>query len=136
MPPRFAVACWFLLASLSGGLAAQSPVPAALASPGLRQAALDGASSVFSDIEIRSTAHLVTVVVMDSSLAVADALGRGAEAASIASAIERAMSGRPEYAGVMSIHVDFVDRESSRMAAPRGFEFNRTPSGSFVGHRS
>ena len=136
MSRHLIVACWFVLASLGGGVAAQTSGPAAMRTPGLRQAALNGAASAHADVEVRSTGHLVTVIVTGSALAADDAQAWDREAAAIAGEIERAMAGASEYTGVMSIHVDFVDAGAGRSTPVRAFVFNRTPAGSFASHRS
>jgi hypothetical protein len=104
--------------------------------PGLRQAALSGAASAQADVEVRSTAHMVTVIVTGSTLAANDAPAWDREAVAIAGEIERAMAGAPEYTGVMSIHVDFIDAGAGRSTPTRTFVFNRTPAGSFARHSS
>lgn len=136
MSRHLVVACWFVFASLGGGVAAQTSPPTAMQTPGLRQAALNGAASAHADVEVRSTEHLVTIIVTGSTLAAHDAQAWDTEAAAIADAIERAMAGLSEYTGVMSIHVDFLDGGAGHSTPTRTFVFNRTPGGSFAPHRS
>lgn len=136
MSRHLVFACWFLLASLGGCIAAQTGALAAMCTPGLRQAALNGAASGRAGVEVRSTEHLVTIIVTGSTLAADDTLAWDSEAAAIADEIERAMVGAPEYTGVMSIHVDFIDTGLGRSTPARTFVFNRTPAGTFAPHRS
>jgi hypothetical protein len=132
MSPRLVLACWFVLASFAAGVGAQTGAPAAMPPAGLRQAALNGATSAHADVEVRSTEHMVTVIVTGSTLAAHDTQAWDAEAAAIADAIARAMAGASEYTGVMSIHVDYLDAAAGRSTPARTFVFNRTPAGSFA----
>jgi hypothetical protein len=74
--------------------------------------------------------------VTGSTLAASDPQAWDKEAAAIANEIERAMAGAPEYAGVISIHVDFIDSAAVSSTPARTFVFNRRPAGSFAPHRS
>ena len=136
MSRRLAVACVFVLASIAAGVAAQTGAPAAMPSAGLRQAALNGAASPHADVEVRSTEHMVTVIVTGSTLAADDTQAWDAEATAIADAIARAMVGASEYRTVMSIHVDYLEDGPGGSTPARTFVFNRTPAGAFTRHRS
>jgi hypothetical protein len=134
--PRLVAACCFVLASFAAGVAAQSGAPATMPPAGLRQAVLNGAASAHAGVEVRSTEHMVTVIVTGSTLAAHDSQAWDAEATAIADAIARAMAGASEYTGVMSIHVDYLDDGAGRSTSARTFVFNRTPAGSFARHSS
>jgi hypothetical protein len=136
MSRRLVVACWFVLASFTVEVAAQTGAPATVPPAGLRQAALNGAASAHAGVEVRSTEHRVTVIGTGSTLAAHDMQAWDAEATAIADTIARAMAGATENTGVMSIHVDYLDDGPGRSTPARTFVFNRTPAGSFARHGS
>ena len=81
-------------------------------------------------VEVHSRAHQLTVSVVD----VANASSRSHDAQTVVGAVERAIDGRRGFDQVMLIHVDFVTRAGKGARIVKGFDFNRSPSGSFVPH--
>lgn len=83
-------------------------------------------------VEVRSEGHQLTVSVVDA--AEANPSSRSRDAQTVVGAVERAIDGRPGFDQVMLIHVDFVSRQGKGARIVKGFDFNRSPSGSFVPH--
>ena len=68
--------------------------------PSLQQAASRAGGYDSSSVKVRSTAHQITVDVLNSKLNGASAADRSAEASAIASAVQKAIDGKPEFAAV------------------------------------
>jgi hypothetical protein len=140
-----AIAGALALFVMSSSLPAWSAGPAADAGQVQRQApsmkalqrtAAKAATSSHAGVEIQSTAHQITIAVVNSKLNSGDALGRSDEAARIVRATEKAIAAKKEFGQVMIVHVDYVRREASHTDIVQGFDFNKSPSGSFVPHKT
>lgn len=108
----------------------------AVANPDLQQAAADVGGYKLSDIDVKSEAHQITVVIINSKLNGGEAEAREAEASKIVTAIEKAIAVKDEFASVMMIHVDFVERQGSHSSTVQVFDFTKTPAGGFVAHHT
>lgn len=87
------------------------------------------------NIKVASLAHRITITVIDITLNNDDSKDRESEATQMASALETVISGKAEFSGVMIIHVDYV-KPSNHKKAIKSYEFNKTPAGAFVIHKS
>jgi len=104
--------------------------------PSLQQAAASAGKYDSSSINVKSTAHLVTIEVINSKLNNASAADRNAEASAIASAIGKAIGGKAEFSAVATIHVDYVTGQGNTAKIVQGFVFNKNPDGTFKPHQS
>ena len=104
--------------------------------PNLQQAAAGAGGYDSSSIKVKSTAHQVTIEVINSKLNTASAADRNAEASAIASAIGKAIGGKSEFSAVVTIHIDYVTGLGNAAKIVQGFVFNKNPDGTFKSHQS
>ena len=104
--------------------------------PKLQQAAAGAGGYESSSINLKSTAHQVTIEVINSKLNNASATDRNAEASAIASAIGKAIGGKSEFSAVVTIHIDYVAGLGNPAKTVQGFVFNKNPDGTFKSHQS
>lgn len=102
--------------------------------PALQQSAATAAGYKAADLEVKATAHQLTITVVNSKLNVGQPAGRSSEAAKIVQALEKSIAGKAEFGQVMMMHVDYVSRQGTESKIIQGFDFNKSPSGSFVPH--
>ncbi len=102
--------------------------------PALRQSAAAAAGYKATDLEIKSTAHQITITVFNSKLNAGLPAGRSNEASKIIQALEKSISGKLEFGQVMMMHLDYVSRQGGKLKIIQGFDFNKSPSGPFVPH--
>jgi hypothetical protein len=102
--------------------------------PALQQSAAAAAGYQATDLEVKSTAHQITVTVVNSKLNAGLPAGRSNEAAKIMQALERSIAGKVEFGQVMVMHLDYVSRQGTESKIIQGFDFNKAPSGAFVPH--
>jgi hypothetical protein len=88
------------------------------------------------DLEIKTTAHQVTLTVINSQLNTKLALDRESEATKMVTAIENAMIDKPEFANVAAIHVDYIERQGKKSQAIQGIDFLQTPARTFILHKT
>lgn len=140
---------FYLIAGLVATVASISSVPA-LAADGafntaqvesqatsiqtLQQAAATAAGYRAIDVEVKSTLHQVTITVVNSKLNAGLPEDRRNEASKIVQAVERVIAGKGEFRQVMMLHLDYVSRQGNKSKIIQGFDFNKSPSGSFVPH--
>ena len=104
--------------------------------PSLQQAAAGAGGYDSSSIKVKSTAHQVTIAVINSKLNSASAADRNAEASAIASAIGKAIDGKSEFAAVVTVHIDYVAGSGSTAKIVQGLVFNKSSDGTFKPHQS
>ena len=104
--------------------------------PSLQQAAAGAGGYDSSSIKVTSTAHQVTIAVINSKLNSASAADRNAEASAIASVIGKAIDGKPEFAAVVTVHIDYVAGSGSTAKIVQGLVFNKSADGTFKPHQS
>jgi ABC-type Na+ efflux pump permease subunit len=102
--------------------------------PAIKQSAATAAGYKATDLEVTSTAHKITITVVNSKLNAGLPTGRSNEASKIMQALEKSIAGRAEFGQVMAIHLDYVSRQGRDSKIIQGFDFNKSPSGSFVPH--
>ena len=102
--------------------------------PAVQEAAAAAAGYKKTSIEVKSTAHQVTIAVVNSKLNDGSTTERTAEASTIASACANTIAGKPGLAAVVIIHVDYVKRLGSSSTVVEGIDFNKAPDGSFKLH--
>jgi hypothetical protein len=100
----------------------------------LKQSAATAAGYKTTDLEVKSTAHQITITVINSKLNSGLPAGRSNEAAKIVQALEKSIAGKVEFGQVMTMHLDYVSRQGTESKIIQGFDFNKSPSGSFVPH--
>ena len=106
----------------------------AAVSPTLHEAVAAATGYKKTSIEVKSTAHQVTIAVVNSKLIDGSTTERTAEASKIASACAKTIAGKSEFATVVIIHVDYVKRLGSSSTVVEGIDFNKAPDGSFKLH--
>jgi hypothetical protein len=102
--------------------------------PMLQEAAAAATGYKKTSIEVKSTAHQVTIAVVNSKLNDGSTTERTAEASTIASACAKTIAGKSEFATVVIIHVDYVGRLGNNSTLIQGIDFNKAPDGSFKLH--
>jgi spermidine/putrescine-binding protein len=102
--------------------------------PDLQKAAAAAARFKNETIEIKSTSHQIAIAVVNSKLNDGVRTDRSAEASNIVSAIAKAIAGKPEFADVVIIHVDYVKRMGNASTVIQGIDFNKAPDGAFQLH--
>ena len=102
--------------------------------PALQQSAATTAAYEATDIEIKSTAHQITITVVNSKLNAGLPAARSDEASTIIQALEKSIAGKVEFGQVMMMHLDYVSRQGTKSKIIQGLDFNKSPSGSFVQH--
>lgn len=100
----------------------------------LQQSAAAAVGYQTTDLEIQSMAHQITITVVNSQLNTSLPAGRSSEALKIMQAVEASIAGKAEFEQVMIMHVDYVSRQEGDSKIIQGFDFNKSPSGSFVPH--
>ena len=102
--------------------------------PTLQEAAAAAGGYKTTSIEVKSTAHQITITVVNSKLNDAANAERSAEASTIASACAKAIAGKSEFAGVVIMHVDYVKRLGNSSTVIQGIDFAKAPDGAFRLH--
>ena len=102
--------------------------------PALQEAAASATGHQKVSIEVKPTAHQITIVVVNGKLNDGSTTERTAEASKIATACVNVITGKPDFAAVVIIHVDYVKRVGNRSTVVQGVDFNKTPDGSFKLH--
>src|SRR6476660_4499474 len=78
--------------------------------PAVQEAAATAAGYKEASIEVKSTAHQVTIAVVNIKLNEGSTTERTAEASRIVSACANTIAGKPQFAAAVIIHVDYVKR--------------------------
>jgi hypothetical protein len=102
--------------------------------PALQEAAAFATGHPKAGIEAKSSAHQLTIAVLNSKLNDGPPTERTTEASKIAAACVDVIAGKPDFAAVVIIHVDYVKRTGSKSTLVEGFDFNKAPDGSFKLH--
>ena len=102
--------------------------------PTLQEAAAAATGYKKTSIEVKSTAHQITITVVNSELNDAAKAKRTAEASTIASTCAKVISGKSEFAAVVIVHVDYVKRLGNSSTVIDGIDFNKAPDGAFRLH--
>ena len=77
-------------------------------------------------------AHQLTVTIVNSDLNSTKASDIERQAIGLAFALQRGIAAKPEFQGVASIHVDYIDREGEKTKVIQLFDFFRSPANVFV----
>ena len=134
-----------LSASLAFALAGLATVGAGCSKPAPEQsqagAALGAVTAATgydaSKLEVAAPGAQIMVKVINSPLAGRPAIEREGEAQRIASAISASIAGKPEFSGLLGIHVDYVTRNSDGgERVIDGVDFRKDSVGAFVPHIS
>ena len=102
--------------------------------PALQEAAASATGYQRASIEVKSAAHQITIVVVNGKLNDGSATERTAEASKIATACVNVIAGKPDFAAVVIIHVDYVKRAGNKSTVVQGDDFYKAPDGSFKIH--
>lgn len=89
-----------------------------------------------ADVAFISTAHQITITIINSKLAKGSAAEREDEATHIVSSIARAIQEKPAFAQLPVIHVDYVTQLRSKRKTIQRIDFFLTPAGAFVLHKT
>ena len=104
--------------------------------PALKKAINDATHYGEKDIELKYQARQFFVTVINSGLNKSPPVQRETEASQIVDAIARQIVDKPEFKGVLGIHVDYVARNAggSRTDVVDGIDFRKNPAGRFIHH--
>lgn len=104
--------------------------------PALKKAITDATHYGEKEIELKYQTSQFFVTVVNSGLNKSPPARREAEAAKIVDAVARQIVGKPEFKGVLGIHIDYVTRDTdgSHTAVVDGIDFRKDPAGHFVHH--
>lgn len=88
------------------------------------------------DVELTATEQQLVVKVVNSPLANAPNALRQDEASRIVAAIVRAMATKPEFQGIVAVHIDYVARQagSGDSRTIDAIDFRKNPHGQFRHH--
>lgn len=89
-----------------------------------------------TDVEISSTAHQMTIAIINGKLNTAGIVEREAEATRMVTAIARAIVGKTEFSLLSVIHVDYVSRQGKKIKPVQRTDFYKSPAGVFVLHKT
>jgi hypothetical protein len=102
----------------------------------MRQSIASAAGYELKTIELKHTAHQLTVTIVNSKHNGATSAEREKEAIAMTSAVERGIAAKPEFEGVEAIHIDYVSRVDKKMKTVQIFDFFRSPANVFVLHKT
>ena len=136
------------LASLGLALAGTATLEAGCSKPEPQQSqasvSLSGVKSAITSVtgydastfDVAATGSQLMVKVINSPLAGRSAVEREGEAQRIATAVAASIAGKPEFASLNGIHVDYVVRNSDGSGAHvvDGVDFRKDPAGVFQHH--
>lgn len=88
------------------------------------------------DLEIKTTAHQITLTVVNSQLNTKLTADREAEATKMVTAIENAMIDKPEFSKISVIQVDYIERKGKNSKAIQRIDFLQTPARTFILHKT
>ena len=89
-----------------------------------------------ADVELKATAHQITITVINSKLAKTNTADREDEATRIVSSIARSIKAKPAFSQVPVIHVDYVTQARNKRKTVQRIDFFQTPAGTFVLHKT
>jgi hypothetical protein len=104
--------------------------------PKMRQSVASAGGYEVKGIEIKHTAHQLTATIVNSKKNAAALADREKEAIAMASEMEAAMTAKPEFEGVSSIHVDYISRLGKKDKTIQVFDFFLSPAKAFVLHKT
>jgi hypothetical protein len=104
--------------------------------PTLHQSVASAAGYELQSIELKHTVHQVKATVVNSKQNGAASADREKEAIAMASAMEAGMKGKPEFASVASVHIDYISRLGKKESVIQIFDFFRSPANTFVLHKT
>lgn len=87
-------------------------------------------------VRVSTAAHQITITAIRAGTGKETKLAREIEAARMISAVANEIAGKDEFGQVMTIHVNYVARHGKNVPIIHGFDFFRTPTGSFVLHKT
>ena len=104
--------------------------------PALQKAIVDVTHYAEQDLELKYQTSQFFVTVINSGLNQSPSIQRETEASQIVDAIARQIVDKPEFKGVLSIHIDYVARSvgGSHTDLVDGIDFRKNPAGRFVHH--
>jgi hypothetical protein len=88
------------------------------------------------NVELSSTAHQMTITIVNGELNTGVIAAREAEATRIVSAVARVIADKPEFSKLPVIHVDYVKRQGKKTRPVQRFDFFQSPAGVFVLHKT
>ncbi len=88
------------------------------------------------EVELSSTAHQMTIAIINGKLNTGSVVEREAEANRMVSVIARVIADRPAFSQLTVIHVDYVVRQANKLKAVQRIDFFRTPAGVFALHKT
>ncbi|MFZ6686369.1 hypothetical protein ACO0K0_01325 [Undibacterium sp. SXout11W] len=104
--------------------------------PELKKAVIGVTGIDDAKLQVISTAHLITITLVDGKLNTADRSEREAEAQEIAAKVEAIVSHKTEFSRIATIHVNYVKSAGKKLKPVQQFDFNKSPAGSFPIHKS
>jgi hypothetical protein len=104
--------------------------------PKLRELAAGAGGYKNAEVTVTAAVHQITIVAIEKNAAKETPATREVRASVMISAVENEIDGKPEFAQVMVIHVNFVGRAGKGAPTIQSVDFFKGPSGGFVLHRT
>jgi hypothetical protein len=104
--------------------------------PSVKKAILDATRYAEKDVELKFQTSQFFVTVINSGVNKSPPLQRETEASKIVVAIAGQIADKPDFKGVLGIHIDYVARsaDGSHTDLVDGIDFRKDPAGRFVHH--
>jgi hypothetical protein len=104
--------------------------------PGLRIQAEKASGYTSKDLELKATAHQITITIIGSVLNKGSDAERLAQASKIVSAVAAAIADKPEFSQIPVIHLDYVTAAGHTGKVIQKIDFFQNPAGVFVLHKT
>lgn len=88
------------------------------------------------DVELSSTAHQMTITIINGRLNTSSIAMREAEANRMVAVIARLIANKTEFSQLPVIHVDYVKRQGKKTETVQRIDFFQSPAGVFVLHKT
>ncbi len=88
------------------------------------------------DLQLKTTAHQITITIIGSVLNKGGDAARLAQASKTVSAVVAAIVDKPEFSQIPVIHLDYVTATGNKGRAVQKIDFFQTPTGLFVLHKT
>jgi hypothetical protein len=88
------------------------------------------------DVEISSTAHQITIAIINSKLNTGASVQRETEASQMVSAVVRVVAQYPAFFQLQVIHVDYVKRQDDKLKPVQRIDFFQSSKGMFLLHKT
>jgi hypothetical protein len=104
--------------------------------PKLQELAAGAGGYPSANVRVSTAAHQITITAISIRANSETKSAREIQAAQMISAVENEITGKDEFAQVMTIHVNYVERQGKNVPIIQGFDFFKSPTGAFVLHKT